>query len=133
MKNPLQRIRKWRSDFGLAGFTRPIPALKMFLEETTETIQAGLSQDHTELRDGLVDTLFVLVQLAEAHNIDLESDLDIVLTSNYTKMCNEEEMQAWLMIDPSINSRQIGDNFFGFKNGKLQKPPQYQPPQWDLN
>lgn len=131
MSNVLSKIKKWRKDFGLTGLTRQIPALKMFIEETTETTQACLASDRTEIRDGLIDTLFVTVQLAEAYNIDLEKDLDIVLKSNYTKACTFKEMEEWQKSDLDLEVYELNGLYFGFKNGKLQKPPHYKPPIWE--
>jgi NTP pyrophosphatase (non-canonical NTP hydrolase) len=67
---------------------------KVTLEEAKEILEAVEERNLTKLRDGVADTLVTALGCAHLASIDVEADMDAVLSSNLSKVSKTEENAA---------------------------------------
>jgi len=101
IKNPIELIEDWRTTFGLPVLKKYIPlkavgtskreeialGFKLMQEELGETIFAAITEDDAEFKDGIIDMLFILIQIANTSGVDIQEFTQRVYDANMSKLC----------------------------------------------
>jgi len=115
----IKYVRYWGEIFGQFGSSGERPsdaslnlATKLVREESTELINAvdevirTKSNDFSEVADGIGDTLWVTILLAEKLGIDSEELMRKVYESNMSRVCTTEEIA-----DITIRAYETGEHW----------------------
>lgn len=144
----VDKIIQWRRQFDMTCTKEA--ALRMFSEEVDELMDAialhskvtnsdlapsDIQTARRKVAEEGIDVLFVLVQLFEAYNIDIDEALEVVLNSNYSKRMSwsqYEEFREMIPKDMDVRIKIDGGAtcVYLYRDGKLQKPPTFKQKTW---
>lgn len=144
----IDKIVQWRRQFDMT--CTKDAGLRMFSEEVDELMDAialhnkvtnsdlaptDVQNARRKVAEEGIDVLFVLVQLFEAYNINIDEALEVVLKSNYSKRMSWREYEEYREMIPKDMDVKIkldgGATYvYLYRDGKLQKPPTFKQKTW---
>ena len=110
MKSNEKKVRKWAKVFGLRINKTPVVpedlnlAVSLVKEEVQELLNAVENKDLTGIADGVCDSIWVIIRLAQECGLPVDELFEEVYRSNMTKVIEKNKIDTEQIIEHSIKN-----------------------------